>query len=176
VSAKKDVQQKILDKSPLKERASEEEFYGVLRTIAPGTNIRTALNGIKRAGMGALIVVETEWLNEMVDGGFRVNARFTPQRLIELAKMDGAIILSKDMKRILIANALLAPDNKTPSNETGTRHKSAERVARQSATLVIAVSERRNEITSYYKNLRYPLVDSGELLRKANVGETERAF
>lgn len=168
MKVKKDIQQRIVEKNPLDDKADEEDLFSVLRSIAPGTNIRAALDGINKAGLGAIIAIETGWLTDMVDGGFRVNSRVTFQKLIELAKMDGAIVLSPDMKRILLANTLLTPNNRTPSNETGTRHKAAERVARQAATLVITVSERRNEITAYYKNIRYPLVNSEELLRKAN--------
>ena len=165
---KKEVQQRIVDSEIKKEKVSDEEFFNVLRAIAPGTNLRTAINGVLKTGKGALIVVENEALPDLIEGGFRLNSRFTPQRLIELSKMDGAIILSKDMKRIIVANALLTPDNKISTNETGTRHKAAERTAKQSGTLVVAVSERKNEITLYYKNIRYPVVDSGDLLRKAN--------
>lgn len=104
----------------------------------------------------------------MINGGFRINARFTPQRLIELTKMDGAIILAHDMKKINYANVLLTPDSKIKSLETGTRHIAAERTAKQTGTLVIAISERRNEITLYYKNIRYPVVPTEELLRKAS--------
>lgn len=165
---KKEFQQTILGAPQSNEKASDEEFYSVLRAIAPGTNIRTALNGILKADKGAIIVVENEWVNLISDGGFKINARFTPQRLIELSKMDGAMILSRDMKRIILANALLTPDSKIPTNETGTRHKAAERTSKQAGTLVIAISERRHEITIYYKNIRYTLTDSSELLRKAN--------
>lgn len=165
---KKDVQQRIFDSTAPSESVSEEEFLEVIRAVAPGSNLRSGLNGILRAGKGALIVIESNWLNPMIDGGFRINSRLTPQKLIELSKMDGAIVLSKDMKRIVLVNALLTPSSKTPTHETGTRHKAAERVARQAGTLSVAVSERRGEITLYYKNVRYHLMDSGELLRKAN--------
>lgn len=165
---KKDIQQRIVERPLLKEKASEEELFAVLRSIAPGTHIRAGLNGILRARKGALIAVDSEWLFGIVDGGFRVSSRFTPQRLVELSKMDGAIILSRDLKRILFANALLTPDSRIQSPETGTRHKAAERAAKQAGTLVIAISERRNEMTVYYKNIKHSLVDSGELLRSTN--------
>lgn len=165
---KKEVQQRIVEKEEITEKASEEELFQVLRMLAPGTNIRTGLNGIMKGGKGALIVVETPDVPQMVDGGFRLNSRFSSQKLMELSKMDGGIILSKDMKRIITANALLTPSSRIPTSETGTRHKAGERVAKQAGTLVIAISERRNEITVFYKNLKYPLADSGELLRRAN--------
>lgn len=165
---KKEVQQRFFEQTAVGDKASEDELFNVLRILAPGTNIRMGLNGIMKGGKGAVIVVETPLVPSLVDGGFRLNSRFSPQRLMELSKMDGAIILSKDMKRIITANALLTPDSKIPTHETGTRHKAAERTAKQAGTLVIAISERRNEITVYYKNKRYPLADSGELLRRAN--------
>jgi len=150
------------------QKATEEELFNVLRTVAPGTNIRTALDGALKAGKGALIVIENDQVLQVIDGGFRVNCRFTPQRLVELSKMDGAIILSKDLKRINYANVLLTPDSKIRTHETGTRHKAAERIAKQIATLVIAISERRNEITLFYKNIRHVLKNTAELLRKVN--------
>lgn len=165
---KKDVQQKIVERDPSKERASEEEFSNILRMVAPGTHIRTAIDGILKGKKGAIIAVENDFVPPIAEGGFKVNARFTPQRLIELSKMDAAIILSKDMKRIVSANVLLTPNSKIQTNETGTRHKAAERTARQAGTLVIAISERKNEITIYYKNIKHKLIDSGDLLRKAN--------
>ena len=150
------------------DKSKEEELLAILKMIAPGTHLRTGLNGALKAGKGALIAIENDKLMTILDGGFRINARFTPQRLVELTKMDGAIILSNDLKRINYANVLLAPDSKMKTNETGTRHKAAERTAKQTGTLVIAISERRNEITVYYGKIRYPLMETDELLRKTN--------
>jgi diadenylate cyclase len=147
---------------------TEEEFLNILRSIAPGTNLRTALDSALKVGKGALIAVENDLLNSLLDGGFRINARFTPQRLTELTKMDGAIILSKDMKRINYANVTLYPNSKTKSSETGTRHKAGERTAKQAGTLVIAISERKKEITLFYKNKRYLIISTDVLLRKTN--------
>jgi diadenylate cyclase len=166
MAAKPEVQKNIVEKN--NDKATEEEFFAILRSVAPGTNFRSALDGSLKAGKGALIVVENEKTQTLFDGGFRINTKFTPQRLIELTKMDGAIILSKDMKRINLANVLLTPNSKISSNETGTRHKAAERTSKQAGTLAIAISERRHEITLFYKNLRYVLVQAEELLRKAN--------
>lgn len=166
---KKEIQKKIIDLTdPSQGKASEEEFINIIRMLSPGTNLRTALEGMVKIGKGALIVVENELTNDILDGGFKLNCRFTPQKLMELSKMDGALVLSKDMKKIMYANVLLTPDSHIPTNETGTRHKAAERTAKMTGTLVIAVSERKNEITVYYKNIRYPLVNTNELLRKAN--------
>ncbi|MEM4625363.1 MAG: DNA integrity scanning diadenylate cyclase DisA [Candidatus Pacearchaeota archaeon] len=147
--------------------ATKEEFFNILRMVAPGTNLRSALNGIVDAKKGALIVIDKDNIAPLIDGGFKINCRFTPQRLIELSKMDGAIILSKDIKRIIYANVTLAPDTKIPTKETGTRHKAAERTAKSIGTLAIAISERKNEINLYYKNLKYHLRNTSEILRSA---------
>jgi len=166
VQQKKEIQQTIL---PINnKKISEEEFFSVLKTISPGTNLRTALDGILKSKRGAIIVVENENVLPLMDGGFRVNCKFTPQRLVELSKMDGAIIISKDMKKINYSNVLLTPDNTIKSSETGARHKAAERTARQASCLVIAISERRGEISLFYKNVKHIVKDTNELLRKVN--------
>jgi diadenylate cyclase len=163
---KKEVQGKILESSSGK--ITEEEMLSILKMVAPGTNLRGALEGILHYGKGALIAIENPGLPELIEGGFRINSRFTPQKMVELAKMDGAIIISKDIKRILYSNVLLTPNHKLKSVETGTRHKAAERTAKQTQGLVIAISQGRKIINLYYKNIRYRLVNSGDLLRKAN--------
>jgi diadenylate cyclase len=167
---KKEVQEKIipLNNKKILEKTKEEEFLNVLKAIAPGTNLRSALDGALKAGKGALIVVENEGLLPILDGGFRVNCKFTPQKLVELTKMDGAIILSNDIKRINYANVTLTPDGHIKTNETGTRHKAAERTAKQVGTLVIAISEKKHEIHLFYKNIRYLVRNTEELLRKAS--------
>lgn len=165
---KKEVQETIVPLPQNNAKVPEEEFFTILKMIAPGTTLRSALDGALKTGKGALIAVENEWLLPLIDGGFRVNCRFTPQRLIELAKMDGAIILSKDVKRINYANVLLTPDSKIKTLETGTRHKAAERTAKHTGTLVIAISERKNEISLFYKNIKYAVKSTDEILRKAN--------
>lgn len=160
--------QETITPQPAISKATEDEWFNVLKMVAPGTNLRVGLDGALKAGKGALIAVENEQLMQLIDGGFRVNCRFTPQRLVELSKMDGAIVLSKDLKRINYANVLLTPDSKLRTHETGTRHKAAERTAKQIGTLVVAISERRHETSVFYKNMRYVLKDTGEILRKAN--------
>lgn len=145
----------------------EKDFVNVLKILSPGTSIRTVLDDLMRARMGALIVVGTEGVLDIADGGFRMNVDFTPQRLVELSKMDGAIILSEDMKKILYSNTLLVPDAKIKTKETGTRHQAAERTAKQTGAIVFAVSERRNKITVYYGNQKYVLDETSEILRRA---------
>lgn len=154
------------EESP-QESPSEEHFIDVMKFFSPGTAMRTALDDILRARMGALIVVDKEGLSDIMDGGFKINTAFSSQKLIELAKMDGAIILSSDLKRILYANTLLVPKLGLRTVETGTRHKAAERTARQYQTIVVAVSERRNKITLYWKDEKYVLENSSEILRRA---------
>lgn len=165
---KKEIQDKIIPLPAMNAKATEEEFLNMLKAVSPGTNLRVAIEGILKAGCGALIVVENELTPHLVDGGFKVNCRFTPQRLIELSKMDGAMILSTDMKKIVDANVLLTPDAKIKTSETGTRHKAAERTAKEAGTLVIAISERKGEISLFYKNVKYPLRSADAVLRRAN--------
>ena len=145
----------------------DKNFLDVLKMFAPGTSIRLALDDLLRAKMGALIVVDIEGLQDIIEKGFKVNTRFSSQKLVELAKMDGAIILSKDVKKILYANTFLFPNPEISTKETGTRHKAAERTAKQIKTIVIAISERKNKISLYYKDKNYKLEKSSELLRRA---------
>lgn len=165
---KKEVQRTIVPQENTNGKVSEDEFFQVLKMVAPGTNFRSALDGALKAGKGALIVVENQNVPELLDGGFKLHCRFTPQRLVELTKMDGAIVLSSDLKKITYSNVLLTPDSKIPTAETGTRHKAAERTAKQTSTLVIAISERKHEINLFYKNVKYLIKGTEEILRKAN--------
>ncbi|MGO0121893.1 DNA integrity scanning diadenylate cyclase DisA [Desulfothermobacter acidiphilus] len=147
----------------------DDQLLKVLRQVAPGTPLREGLENILRAKSGALIVVgDNERVQAISEGGFVINAEFTPARLYELAKMDGAIILSEDLKRIVAANTQLVPDLSIPSSETGIRHRTAERVAKQTGALVISISQRRGVITVYKGNLRYVLKDLEVVLAKAN--------
>jgi len=153
----------------LKEDVSRNAMSQILQLVAPGTALREGLENVLRAKTGGLIVVGySPEVMEIVDGGFSINCDFSPSYLYELAKMDGAIILSEDLKRILYANTQLNPDTSIPSNETGIRHRTAERVAKQTSKLVISISQRRNVITLYQGNLRYSLKDIGVILTKAN--------
>ena len=165
---KKEIQGTIIPLQHNREKVSEEEFFSILRIVAPGTNLRLGLDGTLKAGKGALIAFENESLAPLLDGGFKINCRFTPQKLIELTKMDGAIILSSDLKRITAANVLLTPSSKIKSAETGTRHKAAERTAKETGCLVMAISERKHEINLFYKEIKHNLKSTEEILRKAN--------
>ena len=129
----------------------EDKITEILKKISPGTPIRNGLENILRARTGALLYFTNneENINNLVDGGFNINEDYTPAKLYELAKMDGAIVLSEDMKRILRANAELIPDSSILTVETGTRHRTAERTAKQTGELVISISQRRNIITIF---------------------------
>lgn len=147
----------------------DDEIIEILKLIAPGTEIRQGLENILKSKTGALIVVgDSEEILNIVDGGFSLNVDYTPSRLYELAKMDGAIVLSSDLKRILFANAQLIPSSTIETRETGTRHRTAERTAKQTGNLVISISQRRSIITVYKANIRYVLEETSRILEKAN--------
>ena len=100
----------------------EEEIIEILKLIAPGTEIRQGLENILKSKTGALILIgDSGEVLDIVDGGFSLNIDYTPSRLYELAKMDGAIVLSSDLKKILFANAQLIPSSEIETRETGTR-------------------------------------------------------
>ena len=140
-----------------------------LAAVAPGKPLREGLDRILQAGMGALIVVGDgpEVLN-ICSGGFLLDAAFSPQRLSELAKMDGAIILAPDASRIARANVHLVPNPNVPTSETGTRHRTAERVARSIAVPVVSVSEDQQVIAVYIADEKHPLEAIPRLLNRAN--------
>lgn len=141
----------------------------VLRMVAPGSLLREGVDNVLRAKTGGLIVIGyDDYVRPLIDGGFKIDCEFTPSGLYELAKMDGAIILSEDAHRILYANAQLNPDPSIPTAETGTRHRAAERTAKQTNRLVLCISERRNIITLYQGQFRYSLKDLTTILTKAN--------
>lgn len=153
----------------MKETTQAEKMNDLLKLVAPGTAFRDGLENVLRAKTGGLIVVGySPEVMEVVEGGFSINCDFSPNYLYELAKMDGGIILSEDLKRILYANTQLIPDSSITSSETGIRHRTAERVAKQTGKLVVSISQRRNIITLYQGGLRYALKEIGVILTKAN--------
>ena len=135
-------------------KIKDDETSELLKLIAPGTPIRDGLENILRAKTGALLLItdNNDIIKQIVDGGFNINEEYTSSRLYELAKMDGAIVLSGDLKRILFANAQLSPSREIETRETGTRHRTAERTAKQTGELVISISQRRN-IILYLKEI-----------------------
>jgi diadenylate cyclase len=147
----------------------ELKLARALRLMAPGTALRDGIDNILRGKMGALIVVgDSPAALEISEGGFRIDCEYTAANLYELAKMDGAIILTRDYRRILYANTQLIPNPELPSLETGIRHRTAERVARQTGELVVAISQRRGLISLFQGPMKYLLQDMGLLLVKAN--------
>ncbi len=153
----------------MSKEAKHDVMSQMIQMVAPGTAFRSGLENVLRAKTGGLIVVgySPEFMN-IVDGGFKIDCDFSPNYLYELAKMDGAIILSEDTRKILYANTQLIPDSSIPSKETGIRHRTAERFARQTSKLVVSISQRRHVITLYQGNIRYSLKDMGVILTKAN--------
>jgi diadenylate cyclase len=137
--------------------------------VAPGSPLRAGLDRILQSGRGALIVIGDgpEVLN-ICSGGFLLDAAYTPQRLSELAKMDGAIILASDASQIARANVHLVPNPNVQTSETGTRHRTAERVARSLNLPTVAVSESRQEIQVYVGDQMRHLSTASRLLERSN--------
>lgn len=110
----------------------DSKIKNILKIVSPGTNLREGLENILRAKTGGLIVLsDNEEVMKLVDGGFYINSEYSPAYIYELAKMDGAIVISEDLKRIVCANAQLLPDPSVSTFETGTRHRTAQRIAKQ---------------------------------------------
>ncbi|MDZ4170000.1 MAG: DNA integrity scanning diadenylate cyclase DisA [Coriobacteriia bacterium] len=151
------------------ERVLQEIMRTELRKVAPGTRLREALDMIISARMGALVVVgDADEVEPLCNDGFVLNVTFTPQRLFELSKMDGAIVLDAECDHIVRANTHLVPDPALLTCETGMRHRTAERLSRQSNALAIAISGRRNTVSLYLLGRRIQLEDIEVLLAKAN--------
>lgn len=148
---------------------SDDLLLAALSAVAPGTELRAGIEHIRSARTGALILIgDDERVDELCNGGFIVNVPFTPQRLFELAKMDGAIILDAGASHILKANVHLVPDASLPTAETGMRHRTAERVSRQTEALVVSVSQRRDVVSLYRHGSKIILEDTEVVLSKAN--------
>jgi diadenylate cyclase len=140
-----------------------------LAQVAPGTALREGLERILRGNTGGLIVLGTnDVLEQISGGGFRMDVEFSSTGLRELAKMDGAVILDRHATRILRAAVQLLPDGAIPTAETGTRHRTAERVAIQTGFPVISVSKSMQTIALYYQGERKVLENSTVILGKAN--------
>lgn len=153
----------------MSEKRADKTKSEILQLVSPGTPLRYGIDNVLRANTGGLIVVGyNEKVKAIVEGGFSIGCPYSPSSLYELAKMDGAIILNENADKILLANAQLVPDTTYSSSETGMRHRTAERVAKETKELVIAISQRRNVITVYQGNFRYTLIDMGVILTKAN--------
>lgn len=149
--------------------ARDDRMLTVLQKVAPGTSLREGIDRIIRAGKGAIIVLgNSEQVDALVSGGFKMATKFTAQRLSEVAKMDGAIVLDENVERIIYANVHLVPDPSIPTAETGTRHRTAERVARQTSKPVISVSESMRTVTLYVDKAKQSLEEISSILFRAN--------
>ena len=137
--------------------------------VAPGTALREGIENILHARTGGLLVIgEPDELSFLFSGGIKVDVDYTPALLYQLAKMDGAITLNANATKIAMANVQLMPDPTILSVETGTRHRTAERVGKQTDALVIAISQRREVISLYVDGIKYILEDIPIVLAKAN--------
>lgn len=151
-----------------KKKSSREIFRDTLQMISPGTVIRDSISMILQSRTGAMLCFgEPQRLAHLSEGGVKLDAPCTAQLLYELAKMDGAIILNSNGSRILFANRFMKPAATRPSDETGTRHRAAERIARQARCVVIAVSERRSSVTLYVHDIRHILEAVPTVINKA---------
>ena len=140
-----------------------------LEMVAPGTSLREGIDNIVDARTGALIVIgDAEELGFLFSGGIKLDVDYSPTFLYELAKMDGAIALSTNATKIVHVNVQLTPDPTILTMETGTRHRTAERVSKQTDAMVVAVSERREVVSLYVDGMKYILEDIPIVLAKAN--------
>ena len=147
----------------------DTKFLKALALLSPGTSLREGIEYILHGGFGGLIVIgDSPEILDAVGGGFPLDCDFWPTRLYELAKMDGAIILSSDLKLILYANAYIRPNLSIPTHETGMRHQAAERLAKQTGAMVLAISKRRSTLTIFLGNRKYVLRDLTHLITGAN--------
>ncbi|KAA5829689.1 DNA integrity scanning diadenylate cyclase DisA [Saccharopolyspora hirsuta] len=148
---------------------SHEALRATLARLAPGTALRDGLERILRGRTGGLIVLGYDPAVEaLCDGGFHLDIEFSATRLRELSKMDGAVVLSTDARRIMRANVHLVPDASTPTEESGTRHRTAERTAIQTGYPVVSVSQSMSIISVYTQGHRHVLIGSPEILSRAN--------
>ncbi|HYX87833.1 MAG TPA: DNA integrity scanning diadenylate cyclase DisA [Gaiellaceae bacterium] len=147
----------------------DSKLLAAVGRIAPGTDLRQGIDDIIRSREGALIVIgEPSELAFLFSGGIQLDQPFTPQLLYELAKMDGAIIVNSAVTKLVRANVQLMPDPTIPSAETGTRHRTAERVAKQTDALVISISQQRETVTVFLGHSRYQLEPIADVLAKTN--------
>ena len=148
---------------------SEETLRSELAKVAPGTALREGLDYILSARTGALIVIgDDKNVAALCNGGFDIDTPFSAQKMFELAKMDGAIVMDADLKTIRRANVHLVPNPELETSETGMRHRTAQRVSRQTSALVISISQRRDVVSLYLDGQRIILEDTEVVLAKAN--------
>jgi diadenylate cyclase len=142
-----------------------------LDMVAPGTPLREGIDNIIHARTGGLILIaEVDEVSFLFSGGIKLDIDYTPGLLYQVAKMDGAIVLDPEALRICWANVQLMPDPTILSMETGTRHRTAERVSKQTKAILIAISQRRDVVSLYVEGMKYILQDIPTVLSKANQG------
>jgi diadenylate cyclase len=153
------------------ESRQDPRLLRALDMVAPGTPLREGMDNITHARTGGLLVIgDAEDISFMFSGGIKLDVEYTPALLYQVAKMDGAIVLNADGSRICWANVQLMPDPTILSMETGTRHRTAERVSKQTDALVVSISERRDVVSLYLDGMKYILQDIPTVLSKANQG------
>jgi diadenylate cyclase len=151
------------------ESRQEPRLVRALEMVAPGTVLREGIDNILHAHTGGLIVIgDADELAFLFSGGIKLEIDYSPAFLYQLAKMDGAIVLNTNATKIVNANVQLTPDPTILTLETGTRHRTAERVAKQTDALVVAISERREAVSLYIGGVKYILEDIPVVLAKAN--------
>lgn len=147
----------------------DERQRSVLHKLAPGTALREGIDRVIKAGKGAIIVMgASDAVKPLVSGGFKMETKFTAQRLSELAKMDGAIVVDDTVDYILYANVHLVPDPSITTSETGTRHRTAERTAKQTGAPVVSVSESMQIVTLYLDDRKKVFEEPSSLLFRGN--------
>ncbi len=160
---------KVTHQSHDERRTTDPRVIEAIALLAPGSDLRQGIDDIIRSHEGALVVIcHPGELAFLYSGGIRLDQPFTPQLFYELAKMDGAIIVNESITKLAYANVQLMPDPTIPSNETGTRHRTAERVAKQTGALVVSISQRRETVTIFVGHARYQLDPVAIVLAKAN--------
>jgi diadenylate cyclase len=151
------------------ESRQEPRLVKSLEMVAPGTALREGIDNIVHAKTGALILSgDPEELSFLFSGGIKLDIDYSPAFLYQVAKMDGAIVTNQNATKITAANVQLMPDPTILSLETGTRHRTAERVSKQTDALVIAISARRDVVSLYVDGAKYILEDIPTVLAKAN--------
>jgi diadenylate cyclase len=153
------------------EARQDPRLLRALDIVAPGTALREGIDNIVHSRTGGLIVIgDPEEVSFLFSGGITLDIDYTPALLYQVAKMDGAIVLNEQATKIVCANVQLMPDPTILSSETGTRHRTAERVSKQTDALVVAISERRDVVSLYLGGMKYILQDIPAVLAKANQG------
>ncbi|HEU5105035.1 MAG TPA: DNA integrity scanning diadenylate cyclase DisA [Solirubrobacterales bacterium] len=163
----------VLSGDELQELSERQDprLLRALDVVAPGGSLREGIDNIVHSRTGGLLVVgDLDDISHLLSGGIKLDVDYTPAMLYQVAKMDGAIVLNGEATKIAWANVQLMPDPTILSSETGTRHRTAERVSKQTTALVIAISQRRDVVSLYVEGTKYILQDIPAVLAKANQG------